>query len=322
MDPKLASEEAQSEPVWLEASLIVDGEMAEAVAEVLGRFAPGGVAMESTAIRSGPEDPEGTPVGPLRVVAYLTVDENLEDTRQRLVEALWYLGRIRPVPAPEFRLVQETDWSAAWKEHYRPIQIGRRLIIVPAWLDNPDPTRVPVRIDPGMAFGTGAHPTTQLCLELIEERLAELPAGQRSLIDIGCGSAILSIAALKLGATSSIAVDVDLNAIKNARKNAAANEIGPELELGVGSVDEILNGQFSRRRAPLVVANILTSVLIRLFERGLSELLTPDGHLILSGILAEQVAEIEAASAAHGLKLASRRQIEDWVALNLARPVG
>ena len=152
---------------WLEVSLTVDGEMAEAVAEVLARFIPNGVAIESTAIYADPED-EGYPIGPLRVCGYLPVDDRLEETRHKVEEALWYLGRISPLPAPQFRTVQEQDWAEAWKQHYHPIAIGQRLIIVPAWLESPDPARIPIRMDPGMAFGTGTHPTTQLCLELAE----------------------------------------------------------------------------------------------------------------------------------------------------------
>ena len=146
-----------SEPKWLQVSLTVDGELAEAVSEVLARFAPNGVAIETTGVTANPDDSEGHAVGPLRVSAYLPVDGELEESRRRLEESLWYLGRIRPLPVPEFTLIEETDWSAAWKEHYRPIPIGAKLIIVPAWLESPSPDRVPIRIDPGMAFGTGTH---------------------------------------------------------------------------------------------------------------------------------------------------------------------
>ena len=155
---------------WLEVSLEVNGEMAEAVAEVLARFAPNGVVIESTAIQATIGD-EGHPVGPLRVCAYLEVDDRIEDTRQRIEESLWYLGRIRELPEPAFKTVGEVNWVEAWKQHYKPVPIGERLIIVPAWLDSPDDDRIPIRIDPGMAFGTGTHPTTQLCLEILDHYL-------------------------------------------------------------------------------------------------------------------------------------------------------
>ena len=151
---------------WLEVSLVVDGELAEAVAEVLARFAPNGVVIESTAIEDQPNS-EGVPIGPLRVCAYIQGDEKIKDTRQRIEEALWYLGRIQPIPTPKFKTIEETNWNAAWKTHYKPIPIGKNLIIVPPWLESPDADRIPIRIDPGMAFGTGTHPTTQLCLEML-----------------------------------------------------------------------------------------------------------------------------------------------------------
>lgn len=197
---------------WMEVSLTVDGELAEAVAEVMARYIPDGVAIESTAIIPDLEG-EGQPGGPLRVCGYLPIDERLEETRRRLEEGLWYLGRIRPLPAAEYKPIQEINWVEAWKQHYQPIPIGRRLIIVPAWIELPTQERIPIRIDPGMAFGTGTHPTTQLCLELLEEYLRPGEA----IIDMGCGSCILAIAAIKLGASQALGVDIDLQAIPNAR---------------------------------------------------------------------------------------------------------
>lgn len=301
-------------PTWLEVSLIVDGEMAEAVADVLARFAPEGVVIESTKIESNLQDVEGHPVGPLRVASYLPVDDQVEDTRRRLEEALWYLGRIRELPAPQFKPVQQTDWSEAWKQHYRPIPIGQNLMIVPAWLDPDTGGRIPIRIDPGMAFGTGTHPTTQLCLEIIESRFRQTTP--TAVIDLGCGSGILAVAALKLGAAQALGVDIDADSIRSARKNAEVNRVAERLELGLGSLLELQRGDFSLRAAPLVLANILAPILIRLLGEGLAETLTPDGLLVLSGILAEQAAEVQAALQKHGLRLVEQRQIEDWVAIS------
>ena len=302
---------------WLEVSFILDGEMAEAVAEVLARFVTGGVVIESTQVTAGEEDQEGHAVGPLRVCGYLPVDDDLEGVRRRMEEALWYLGRIRPLPDPQFNTIARQDWSEAWKQHYRPVAIGERLLIVPAWLESPDPSRVAVRIDPGMAFGTGTHPTTQLCLQLLDELVD--PAGTSQLIDLGCGSGILSIAALQLGAAHALAVDIDQQAIEAARQNAAANGVGDRLETGLGSVAEIRAGEFSIRQAPLVVANILAPVIIRLLGEGLGELVPPGGVLILSGILEEQAAGVLEAARAAGFENQRRLQEGDWVALALHR---
>jgi ribosomal protein L11 methyltransferase len=309
---------------WLEVSLTVNGELAEAVAEVLARFLPNGVAIESTAIYADPED-EGYPVGPLRVCGYLPVDDRLEETRHQIEEALWYLGRISPLPDPQYRTVQEQDWAEAWKQHYHPIAIGQRLIIVPAWLESPDPTRISIRMDPGMAFGTGTHPTTQLCLELAEtvligNKLNEddiLSAASRrtAVIDVGCGSGILSVAAIKLGAAHALGVDIDPRAVEVSLENAVLNRVSGNYSAGTGSVLEIVRGDFGLRQAPLVFANILAPILIRLFEDGLAELVSPGGTLILSGILVEQQEAVLGAALARGMKLHTHRQIGDWVAL-------
>jgi len=307
---------------WLAVSLTVDGEQAEAVAEVLARFAPGGVATERGVRFASPDD-EGTPIEAVTVHAYLPADEHLEETRRKLEESLYYLGMIQPLPAPIFTPIADQNWMEAWKEHYQPIPIGRRLIIVPAWLDSPDPSRIAIKIDPGMAFGTGTHPTTQLCLELIENLLdakSSLVTCHLSLIDIGCGSGILSIAALKLGANFALGVDIDEAAVRAARENAAVNGIAVEqLTLGVGSVAEVLAGRFPVRSAPLVLANILAPVIVRLFDDGLADLVAPGGVLILSGILEEQAEEVVSAASVYGMELAEKKQVEDWVALACKR---
>lgn len=146
---------------WVEVSLTVNGELAEAVADVLARSAPTGVTTEQSVDFVNEED-EGTPVGPVTVRAYLPVDERLEETRQKLDESLYYLGMIQPLPAAVYTPIADQNWMEAWKERYHPIPIGKRLIIVPAWLESPEAARVSIKIDPGMAFGTGTHPSTQL----------------------------------------------------------------------------------------------------------------------------------------------------------------
>jgi ribosomal protein L11 methyltransferase len=302
----------KSEARWLEVELIVDGELAEAVAEVLERYVSGGVVVESTAVAAEGDDSQGHAVGPWRVCGYLAVDEQLEENRRRLEEALWYLGRIRPLPAARFRTLQDQDWSQAWKQHYHPIAIGERLIIVPAWQQSPEAQRIAIRMDPGMAFGTGTHPTTQLCLGLLE---AYLPGRQSAVIDVGCGSGILSVAALKLGAERALGVDIDTDAVDATQENAVLNAVTDRLVVGLGSVAEIRRGDFVLQRAPLVLANILAPVIVRLFEDGLADLLEPQGVIVLSGILKEQAADVVAALERAGLRLLEQRLDGDWVAL-------
>ena len=296
---------------WLEVSLTVNGELAEAVADVLARFAPNGVTTEQ-AVEFVDDEDGGTPVGPITVRAYLPDDDAIAGTRQQLEQGLHYLGMIQPLPEPVFKPVADQNWMEAWKVRYQPIPVGRRLIIVPAWLTTPDDSRISIKIDPGMAFGTGTHPTTQLCLELME---SQIPS-DGAVIDIGCGSGILSIAALKLGAAFALGMDVDEASVRASRENAISNDIRADrFEIGLGSVAEVLAGRFRVSNAPLVLANILAPVIIRLLDSGLANLVSAGGELLLSGILVDQVEGVLAAVEAHGLKLVEKRQAGDWVAL-------
>jgi ribosomal protein L11 methyltransferase len=315
---------------WLEVSLTVDGELAEAVADVLARFAPNGVMTEQ-GIKFVDDEDHGTPAGPIVVRAYLEMNAHIEETRQKLEESLYYLGMIQPLPNPVYKQIADQNWMEAWKQHYKPIPIGRRLIIVPVWLDSPEPERIPIKIDPGMAFGTGTHPTTQLCLELMEKAFDRMTADRgpqtettvyrqpSTVIDIGCGSGILSIAALKLGAQTALGVDIDIESVKNSRENADKNSIGEEFIIGQGSVTEVLEGKFPYRQAPLVMANILAPIIIRLFGDGLADLTEPGGTVILSGILKEQQQSVLDAAQAKGLVLNEQKQMGDWVALSFSK---
>lgn len=300
--------ETRTPPAWLEASVRVNEELSESVADVMARFAPRGVTLGYEGIEPDP-DGEGKPMGPLTVRAYLPWDSDLENRRAGLVEALWHLGRITPIPEPVFREVVETDWSLEWKKHFRPIRIGKHLIIVPSWMEWKEAEEDAVlRLDPGMAFGTGMHPTTQLCLEALEERIAP----GMEVIDLGCGSGILAIAALRLGAGRATGWDTDPEAVRVAQENARTNGVESRFEVRLGSLQDLLTG---KRSAPVVAANILAGVLEAMLRASLAAVVRPGGCLILSGILLDQSGAVEDALAENGLRLAEKKIREDWVAL-------
>jgi len=299
---------------WIEVALTVTPEQAEAVAEVLGRFTREGVVIEQLADQTTRQ--EKTILNPeVRVYGYFFNDETVENRKKQVEEALWYLGRIQPLPLVQFREIHDQDWMEAWKVHYEPITIGKRLVILPAWIEKEYPGRLPIRINPGMAFGTGTHPTTQLCLEFLEE----LVRPEMTVFDIGCGSGILSAGAVILGAEKVIAVDIDPASVRSTTENCELNKVSDKVAIARGSAELIRCGHFDVLQAPLVVANILASVILVLLEDNLADLVEAGGHLVLSGILAHQAQEVIQAANEQGLKLNEIKQIEDWNAIDLIK---
>ncbi len=159
---------------WLEITLRVSGELAEPVADLLARHAHEGVVLDSEETIAGD--------APVRVRAYIPVDGNHDAKRSQIDEGLWHLAQIEPLPSAHYQIVEEENWAEAWKAHYRPLKVGRRLLVQPAWLPKRTSERIPILLEPGMAFGTGTHPTTRMCLEAIEDHLTQ---GQ-SVVDLGC----------------------------------------------------------------------------------------------------------------------------------------
>ncbi len=302
------------EITWLEVKIVCEGEIAESVSEILSRYVTQGVVTETDAKYDDAEEVL-VETGEIRVFGYLINDETVEENRQKIEEALWHLNMIQPVPQPTYTIIHNQDWMESWKKFYNPIKIGKKLLILPEWIENSDKDRLEIKIDPSMAFGTGTHPTTQLCMKLMEE----LVIPDRNVIDVGCGSGILSITAVKLGAKKVLGVDLDYPSIVATKKNAQLNNVAHQIEVGLASVTEIVEGKFSIQKADLVLVNILAPIIKRLFSIGLSDLVNEKGYLILSGILDKDADEITEISQGLGFNLLNRLEINDWVGLSFQK---
>ncbi len=291
-------------------SLCVAGEAAEAVAGLLQRYGHQGVVVEQNGIPPDAWD-DGAAKAPdsLTLRAWFPQNDDFEARRMEIETALGHMSLMLPLPQPKWRLVEDEDWAHAWKAHYRPLRIGRRLLVRPAWTDsNVRNDELEIVLDPGMAFGTGTHPSTRLCLQALEEHL--VPGGD--VLDLGCGSGILAIAAARLGADTVLALDNDAVAVSAARQNLALNPNGAGVRVEAGSLAEL---QARGKRFDLIVVNILARVITAFCEEGLGELLRPGGCGIFSGIIQDQAGDVQAALGRAGLKPVATLRQDDWVAL-------
>jgi ribosomal protein L11 methyltransferase len=263
---------------WLEIAVEVAGIDAEIAADLLRQACPGGVAIEMPSRLDRATEtyvPDGD--SPSLVKGYLRPADDVERLRRNLEIALQTAPLQRPAVWHETRELADEDWRDAWKKYFGLQRIGRRLVIVPSWVEHsPKPDDIVLRIDPGMAFGTGQHPTTAMCLAALEDAVSD----GASVLDLGCGSGILAIAAAKLGASRIVAIDIDLQAIKATRANAADN--GVEIDAREGTLESV-SEQFD-----IVVANISGLTLERLAPL-LTRALAPGGRLIASGFLEDAV---------------------------------
>ncbi len=288
---------------WCEISAAVPVEQAELAAEAMRAVAPDGVAIEDPLIPLGPD--EGVRLErrrPSVVKAYLPVDDRLGERLDALDAALAALGLH---PELRTRTVREQEWADAWKAHFHVERIGRRLVIRPSWRPfTSQPGDVVIELDPGMAFGTGQHPTTRTCLELLEEHVR--PGD--TVLDVGTGSGILAVAAVKLGAARCLALDVDPQAVRVARENAARNGVADRVKVMEGT----LTADDARRHAfDLAVANI-TAAAVAALAPALAAALRPGGTLIGSGIVADRLDAVQTALAAAKLSVTEVRAVGDW----------
>jgi ribosomal protein L11 methyltransferase len=298
---------------WLELATLVEPEAVESVSEAFATHGQG-VAIEQVVNSSRDGDVVDLPAdAPVLVKTYLPLlDPATPQRRASLEHAVWALGRLRQVGALQTRTLREEDWANAWKEYFFVHRVGERTVIVPSWREReyqPRPDDVVLLLDPGMAFGTGLHPTTRLCLRAAEELVV---AGQR-VLDVGAGSGILSIAGARLGAAYVEAVELDPVAAAVCADNVQRNGVADRVHVRQGSLENPPAETFD-----LLLANITIRTLLEL-EHMLALLLRPGGTAVLSGVLAERAGELVEAFVAGGWQHLRTDQEQDWVAVHMGR---
>lgn len=297
---------------WLELTVEVDVEAVEPVSEIFGRLGRGAAVRPTRLIRDPNDELSARedPTAPYEITAHLPEDDAAPAAVEATERALWHLQAfgLRPVGRLRVRSVDESDWAEAWKRDYVPQRIGR-VVIVPSWLEEPiAPDEVALRLDPGMAFGTGLHPTTRGCLMLLQ---GVLPMPARCL-DVGSGSGILALAALRLGAQRADCLDTDPVAVEATLANAAANGLGERVAALVGTLPPKPAGE----PYPLVLANLVAAVLIELAEP-LAAHAAPGGILLASGIIEGRADEVLSALSSAGFVVEERLNDGEWVSLRL-----
>jgi ribosomal protein L11 methyltransferase len=304
---------------WLELSIEADVEAVEAVSEILGRVATGGTTVEPAFDLV--EEGLGARVDPSRpaiVRGYVPADDPAasEAATVQVGEALGHLQAfgLRTIGELRTRVVRDEDWADAWKAYFPVLRVGRRVVIRPTWRRHRARTGdVVVAMDPGMAFGTGLHPTTRLCLAGLEPLADDGRLAEARVLDVGCGSGVLAIAAVLLGAASASGVDIDPIAIEATEANAARNDLTGRVTARVGSLPS------GEPPFDIVLANLIAGVLVPLAP-ALRDEMRPGGTLLASGIFIDREAEVRTAFESVGLVVGERTAEGDWVALRADRP--
>ncbi len=289
----------------IQVSIRADAESAEALAAAFNEYAYGGAVIEQVVI---PENGESVDSArPFTVRAFLLQDETLDEKRRAIERAVWAYSMLRPVGELEITTLAEQDYANAWKKFYSVLHVGARMVIKPSWLEYaPQSDEIVIELDPGMAFGTGLHPTTRLCLAMLEKYVTR----GIEVLDVGTGSGILAIGAAKLGARWIDARDIDPIAVETAQKNAAASNLSNVIQVSRASVTI----EPQPHLYDIVVANIFADTIAELAPAMMSHL-KQDGIFIGSGILVERAHLVENALSAQNMELIDRRQEEDWLVM-------
>ena len=293
---------------WLELSVRTSPEFVEPLSELFRRYGETDVVVQE----EGDWDPDNAPgdVGPptsVTVITYLPMDSTAPIRREMIEVGVRLVSLLQPMGPLQERVLEDKEWETAWKAHFSLLKIGKKMVVKPTWQDHtPVSGEIIVELDPGMAFGTGHHPTTRMCLEQLEERITP---GMR-VLDLGTGSGILSIAAAKLGAEEVTALDIDPVALKAARTNLQGNGVDSKVRTARGSLPhpQVADASFA-----LAVANITAKAIISNAHH-LAEVLVADGVLVVSGIIKEHQDIVEEALV-QGFNIAERLYDGDWVTL-------
>lgn len=301
--------------VWYQLSVDVDSEAVEAVSELFGRYGFNeGVAIEEPYI----QDEDGDNLGiatdkPFTIHTYVPEADFRPEIIEDLRQALYYLGQLRGVSDVRVTSLAEEDWANAWKDHFQVHRIGERVVIRPPWREyEPQGDDVVIELDPGMAFGTGLHPSTKLSMLGTEE---VVKPGD-TVLDVGTGSGILAIAAVKLGAVKADTVDVESVAVDATRENAERNAVADKVAVELGSVGP--GEPFWGEQYDVVLANIIARVLIELSEAIVAHT-KPGGSMVLAGIIESREQDVIDAFQKAGATVVNRRTSEDWISLVLKR---
>ena len=295
-----------AEHPWLELKICVPFEFVEPVAELFRRYGKGGVAIEEAG-GWNPDEGESPPERQSAIIrTYMPQTPGYRRNREIVHIGVQLVGKLTDLPELEEREILEREWEDAWKAHFTPLRIGKRLLVQPPWLrEEAGPDDVVIEIDPGLAFGTGHHPTTNRTLECMERLMR--PGLQ--VLDVGSGSGILSIGAAKLGAARVLGVEIDRVALKAGRVNVRSNGVSGRIRFYAGTLP---NEKIPSGWAELVLANVNSVALANLAPE-LRRTLAPDGRLVAAGILQERRQQVVDAFAAAGLSFVEEHHDGDWV---------
>jgi ribosomal protein L11 methyltransferase len=294
---------------WMELSIRAPSEFVEPLVYIFQRYGHSGVAIEE----DGGFDPDDTTTpapSPVSVIlrTYLPMGTRYKSRKAMIDVGIRLVSLIHPLGSPQERVLKESEWEDAWKEHFTLLKIGQRTVVRPPWESySPERNEVTIELDPGMAFGTGHHPTTRMCLEELEVLIQP----KQTVLDVGTGSGILAIAASKLGASSVLAMDIDKISTRVARRNIRVNGVVRGIKVLQGNITETgkITNVFS-----IVIANINAKIISQ-NAKNLTALMAPGAILLASGIILEHLYETKEALSVAGLKVVRQHQDGDWFTL-------